>query len=65
MAGQVIVLINPKTGETTFEVNGVQGTKCEDITAALERNNQVLDKQYTEEYEVPDVLPDYIHIPEE
>ena len=62
---QVIFKCNSKTGESTFEVNGVEGSKCEDITAALVRNNEEIDKQYTEEYEAPEELPDYITNPME
>ena len=57
---KVTVTIDPKTGNATFEVNGVLGEKCEDITAALTRNKEVLEQQLTEEYYTPDVLPDYI-----
>ena len=60
---KVTVKINPKDGTSTFEVNGVEGTKCEEITQALVRNNEVLDQQYTEEWHVPDTLPDYITNP--
>jgi hypothetical protein len=59
-----MVTVDPKTGQMTFEVNGVVGTKCEEVTAALERNNDVVQKQYTEEHEVPDVLPDYVTAPD-
>ena len=57
MAGQVIVRINPKTGERTIEVNGVEGRSCEEITEALMRNNEVKEHQYSEEYDIPDYLP--------
>ena len=60
---RVIVKINPKDGTSTFEVNGVEGGKCEEITEALTRHNEEVDKQYTEEYYVPDTLPDYITDP--
>jgi len=62
---RVTMKYNPKTNESTFEVDGVEGTKCEDITAALVRHNDEVDKQYTEEYHVPDALPDYITDPTE
>lgn len=55
----VTVIINPKDGTAKYEVAGVQGGACEDLTKALEQNNEVLDKQYTEEYCVPEELPDY------
>lgn len=57
---QVIVQINPKTQEVTLEVNGVKGSKCTDITAAIVQNNEVLDQYVTEEYHTPEELPDYI-----
>ena len=60
MAGRVIIKINPKTGERTIEVDGVEGRSCEEITEALERGNEVQAKQYTEEYDIPDLLPQYI-----
>lgn len=62
---KVIVKINPKTGESTYEVNGVEGSKCEEITEAITRSNDEVDKQYTEEYHVPDTMPDYITDPME
>ena len=64
MSQKVTVVINPKSGEMTFEVEGVQGGKCTDITAALVQSNDKVDSQYTSEFEVPDVLPDYITNPE-
>lgn len=57
---KVTVQIDPKTQELTLEVNGVKGGKCTDITAALLADNEVVDQQYTEEYCVPEELPDYI-----
>lgn len=57
---KVNVTIDPKTGERTYAVEGMVGGGCEDLTKALMANNQVLDHQYTEEYCVPDHLPDYV-----
>ena len=64
MSQKVTVVIDPKSGEMTFEVEGVMGGKCTDITNALVRSNDVKETQYTSEFEVPDVLPDYITNPE-
>ena len=61
---KVTVIIDPKSGTAQYEVNGVVGTKCEEITSALERNNDVVQKQFTEEHDVPETLPDYITNPE-
>ena len=64
MSQKVTVVINPKSGEVTYEVEGVMGGKCTDITNALVQSNDKVDSQYTSEFEVPDVLPDYISNPE-
>lgn len=61
MSKKVTVEIDPETNEMTFEVEGVQGGKCTDITQVLTQSNQTLDVQHTHEYHVPDVLPDYIN----
>ena len=58
---KVIVKINPETQEVTYEVDGVMGSKCTDITAALVANNDEVQTQYTAEYCVPEELPDYIN----
>jgi len=62
---KVIVKINPKDGTYTVDVNGIQGTKCENITDALIRGNEEVERQYNEEWHTPDVLPDYITNPED
>jgi len=61
MSKKVTVVIDPETNEMEFEVEGVQGGKCTDITEVLTRSNQTLETQHTHEYHVPDVLPDYIN----
>jgi hypothetical protein len=60
---KVTVVIDPKTGEMEFEVEGVAGIKCTEITDALVASHEQVDQQFTHEYEVPDTLPDYIHDP--
>lgn len=57
---KVIVRVNPKTSEVTYEVNGVEGKSCEDVTAAVVRANEEVAKQYTSEYDDTQSLPDYI-----
>lgn len=61
MSAKVTVTIDPKTGERTYEVEGVGGVACDEITHAIEQSNEVKDRQYTEEYHQPDYLPDYIN----
>ena len=60
MSKKVTVIIDPKSGEVEYQVEGVQGGKCTDITEVLTQSNQALDVQHTHEYHVPDVLPDFI-----
>ena len=62
---KITVVINPKTGEATYEVEGVMGAKCTDITNILTQSNEVKELQYTHELEDPEVLPDYITNPTE
>lgn len=61
---QVTIRINKKDASFEVEVNGVQGSGCEDITAALTQNNEVLESQVTAEYHEEEELPDYVHTPE-
>lgn len=61
---RVVVKINPKNQEREFEVEGMPGTSCEDLTKALIQNHEILEQQYTEEYHSPEYLPDYISVPE-
>jgi hypothetical protein len=57
---QVTVVIDPNTGEREYQVEGVQGGKCTDITDALVQANQHVDTQLTEEHAEVQELPDYI-----
>lgn len=49
-----------KNKEVKYEVEGLPGTGCADLTKALMANNEVLDQEYTSEFCVPEELPDYI-----
>lgn len=57
---QVEVVIDPKTREVTFEVKGMMGTGCTDLTNALTQGKQVLEQANTCEYYTPAERPDYI-----
>jgi hypothetical protein len=57
---KVIVKVNPNTQEVTYEVQGVMGNKCTDITQALIANNEEVNTEFTSEYCVPEELPDYL-----
>ena len=60
MSKKVTVIIDPNTNEVEYQVEGIQGGKCTDITEVLTRSNQTLDVQQTAEYHVPDVLPEFL-----
>jgi hypothetical protein len=53
------IVIDPKTGKVQYEVEGVLGASCTDITAALTKGHLVEDEQLTEDYFVPGSLPAY------
>lgn len=59
MNGEVEIVINPD-GTVELEVQGIKGTRCEDITDVLTRElGEVEDQHYTSEYYDQD-LPDYV-----
>lgn len=58
---KVIAVFNPKTGEVEYEVNGIIGAKCTDITAVLTQGHEVKDERLTEEYYTPQEEPAYIN----
>lgn len=60
----VIVQIDPQTQKVTYEIEGVVGTKCTDITKALIAANEEVETQFTSEYCVPEELPDYLETTE-
>jgi len=53
-------IIDPKTGRIEFEVEGLVGGKCTDITKALQAAHEVEDERYTEEYFVASENPAYV-----
>ena len=61
MAARIEIVINPKTGTVEFEVSGMPGTGCTDITEALAKamGGRVLDEQLTQEYYTSQDLPAY------
>lgn len=61
---KVIVKINPKNQEREYEVEGMPGTSCEELTKQLIEQHEILEQQYTEEYYCPETLPEYINTPE-
>jgi hypothetical protein len=60
MSETVIAIIDPNDGTVKYEVEGVIGGACEDITKALMESNEVLEHQYTSEYCEEQERPDYV-----
>ncbi len=54
---RIIIKINPKTLEKTYDLEGFSGTGCTDITAALTRGEEVKSQELKAEYHNPEVLP--------
>lgn len=57
---QVEMVYDPVTKETTYEVKGMPGTGCTDLTNALTQGKKVLEQTNTCEYYTPAERPDYI-----
>lgn len=57
---EIEVVIDPKTNEMTFEIKGMQGTGCTDLTNALTQGKQVLEQTNTCEYYEGQERPDYV-----
>lgn len=53
------IIINPKTGVAEFEVEGVMGGACTDITNALAKGHEVKEERLTEDFYVPQEEPAY------
>lgn len=54
------IIIDSKTGKVEYEVEGVVGASCTDITSALTKGHQIEDEQLTEEYMEMSSVPAYI-----
>ncbi len=65
MPMKVNIIIDPKTARVEFEVEGVVGGACTEITQALVKGHEVLDEELTEDYFSVENLPQYIGNPEE
>lgn len=62
---KVTVTINPKTNEVKYEVEGMPGGACADLTKQLMQANEVLEYQETSEMCEVEELPDYVIQPKE
>ena len=56
---KILVSICPKTLEVTYEVNGVQGSSCMDLTEAFAASNEQKELVYNEGMTCQ-VEPDYV-----
>lgn len=60
MPAKVQISINPKTGQVEFEIEGVAGSSCTDITSALAKGHVIQDERLTEDYYTPAEEPAYV-----
>ena len=54
------VVIDPKTGRVEYEIEGIAGGKCTDLTKVMQAGHEVEEEQLTEEYYTPSEMPAYI-----
>jgi len=57
MDEKVLVEIDPKAGTIRYEVQGMEGTGCEDLTNALTAGMTVQETGYTHEYRNEEGVP--------
>jgi len=61
MAQRVIVIIDPVSGQVTYEVEGVEGARCTDLTNVLTAGKKVLEQTLKNEYYDEATKPDYLN----
>ena len=60
MSKEVRIRINPKTCEIEYEINGVVGPSCTDLTDQLTQGDDILEQKHTDGYYIPLPVPEYI-----
>jgi hypothetical protein len=60
MSKKVHIIIDPKSGRVEFEVEGVVGGACTDITNALVKGHLVEESELTEDYYTPQESPNFV-----
>lgn len=59
---RVAVNIDTKTGDIEFDIDGVVGSSCKDITDLLARGLEVKKEQYKPEYEMVEVVAEGVEL---
>lgn len=57
MSTKIQIIIDPKSGHTEFEIQGLIGAKCTDLTAVLARGHEIKDEALTEDFYVAQQAP--------
>lgn len=57
---EIRVRINPRTCEIEYEVSGVPGASCTDITDQLVGHDEVVEQKHTDEYYIPLPQPEFV-----
>ncbi len=60
MSKEVRVKIDPKTCEIEYEVSGISGPNCTDITDKLVGDDEVVEQGVTDEYHIPLPVPEFV-----
>ena len=57
---RVVVTINPRTSEVSYDVDGIIGTSCKTITDLLQQNQELLEEREKESFAQVEELPEYL-----
>lgn len=60
MQPRIDIIIDPKTGAVSYEISGVPGTQCTDLTAILTKGQRIKEEQLTAEYYKAQEEPAYV-----
>lgn len=57
---EIRIRINPRTCEIEYEVSGVIGQSCTDLTDQLVGSDEVVEQKHTDEYYIPLPQPEFV-----
>jgi hypothetical protein len=60
MGKEIRIKINPETCEVEYEVSGIPGEGCTDLTDQLVGSDEVVEQHHSDEYYIPLPQPEYV-----
>jgi hypothetical protein len=60
MVKEIRIKINPQTCEIEYEISGVSGDGCTELTDQLVGGDQVVEQKHSDEYYIPLPQPEYV-----